>query len=106
VGYGDFYPVTKTGKVIGIILEIVGVLSFGLLIGMMTVALDEGKNRFYWQRLFERLDRMEKRLEQTERREEYVVRQVSGAESTQVAEPKAHGMERDGNGKEQEESQN
>ena len=76
VGYGDYYPVTLLGKVLGVVLEVVGVLAFGLLIGMFTVALDEGKNRFYWQRLYDRLDKMEKKMEKQEKREEFVVKQM------------------------------
>lgn len=74
VGYGDVHPVTHVGKVMGMVLEVIGVLSFGLLIGMITVALDDAKNRFYWKRVFERLDALEKRLGTLEKQSDFVVK--------------------------------
>ena len=74
VGYGDMYPVTVMGKMIGMVLEVVGVLAFGLLVGLVTVALGERKERFYWQRLFERLDVLETRMEEIEKKEDYLVK--------------------------------
>ena len=47
-----------------------------LAVSMVTVALDERKNRFYWMRLFERMDNIEKKMDRFEKREEFVVKQV------------------------------
>lgn len=74
VGYGDVYPVTALGRGVGIILEVVGVVAFGLLIGIMTVALAESKERFYWTRIFNRLDKIEEQLRAAEKREQFVVK--------------------------------
>jgi len=74
VGYGDLYPVTALGKLIGMILEISGVLAFGLLISIVTVAIEDPKERYYRQRLFERLDLLEKKLQQAEKRDEFVMK--------------------------------
>lgn len=76
VGYGDKVPVTGMGKVIGIMLQLIGVLAFGLLIGLMTVALTDPKERFYWGRMFERMDEIEKTLDKMKKRDEFVVKKV------------------------------
>lgn len=76
VGYGDKVPVTGVGKLIGVVLQLIGVLAFGLLISLVTVALTDSKERFYWGRLFERLDEMESKMIKMEKREGLVMKQV------------------------------
>ena len=67
VGYGDVYPMTGGGRVVGAILEIVGVLTFGLLVAMTAVAMRQQKERWYWKRLFERLEHIEERIKRIEK---------------------------------------
>lgn len=74
VGYGDMVPVTGFGKVLGMILQVSGVLAFGLLVSLVTVSLDEAKERYYRNRLDERLERIEGKLEKLEKGQNYVVR--------------------------------
>jgi voltage-gated potassium channel Kch len=74
VGYGDIYPVSKTGKILGMILELVGVLAFGLLVSMVTVTLEETKEKYYRHKLNERLDRLEQMLDKIEKQEQFVVK--------------------------------
>lgn len=74
VGYGDLYPVSGLGRLIGMVLQVVGVVAFGLLIGLMTVALSEAKERFYWNRVMNRLDKIESQLEAAQKREQFVVK--------------------------------
>ena len=74
VGYGDTFPVSKTGKVMGMMLEVAGVLAFGLLISLVTIALSEAKDNYNRKRLFERLDGIEEKLEKMEKKEEFLVR--------------------------------
>jgi voltage-gated potassium channel Kch len=74
VGYGDIYPVTKTGKILGMVLEFSGVLAFGLLVSMITVALDETKEKYHRHQLNERLEAMEKKLDSIEKHEAFVVK--------------------------------
>lgn len=80
VGYGDTHPVTTGGRIIGMSLELMGVLAFGLIIGLISVTLAEPKERFYWSRLYERLDEMEKKLESIEKQERFMVKQVMEAD--------------------------
>lgn len=83
VGYGDVYPKSQTGKVLGMVLEVAGVLAFGLLVSMVTVALDESKDRYYRRRLDERLEGIEKQLARIEKQEQFVVKnQVENGENS------------------------
>lgn len=74
VGYGDMVPVTRFGKFIGMVLQVAGVLAFGLLVSLVTVTLDESKDRFYRRRLNERLDGIEAKLNRIEKQEQFVVK--------------------------------
>ena len=74
VGYGDLYPVTTGGRIIGVALEIVGVLTFGLLVATAAVAMRQQQQRWYWKRLFERLEQMEQRLERIEKHGEFKIK--------------------------------
>ena len=74
VGYGDVYPMTGGGRVVGVILEIVGVLMFGLLVAMTAVAMKRQQERWYWKRLFERLEHLEERLKRIEKQGEFKIK--------------------------------
>lgn len=74
VGYGDVYPITSTGRLLGMVLELAGVLAFGLLVAMVAVAIERKEERWYWNRLFERLGAMEERLDRLEKKEEFAIR--------------------------------
>jgi voltage-gated potassium channel len=74
VGYGDVYPMTGGGRVVGAILEIVGVLTFGLLVAVTAVAMRQQQERWYWKRLFERLEHIEERIKRIEKHEEFKIK--------------------------------
>lgn len=74
VGYGDVYPETLAGRILGAALEIIGVLSFGVLVAMVAVAMRRQQERWYWKRLFERLEGVEKSLKKLEKHEEFRVK--------------------------------
>lgn len=67
VGYGDYYPVTTPGRILGGILEVAGVMIFGIIIALVTVELFRREQIFYWKRTVERFDRLEKKLEELEK---------------------------------------
>jgi voltage-gated potassium channel len=75
VGYGDMVPVTVLGKMMGMVLQVTGVLAFGLLVSMVTVALDDVKEKYYRQRLDERLEQIDTKLERIEKQESFMVRE-------------------------------
>jgi voltage-gated potassium channel len=65
VGYGDMYPVTTTGRAIGIGLMLVGVSLFGLLtarVAAFFLSTEESDDR-QLEAIVERLERIERRLQ-------------------------------------------
>lgn len=67
VGYGDYYPVTTPGRILGAILEVAGVMVFGIIIALVTVELFRHEQIFYWKRTVERFDRLEEQLKKLEK---------------------------------------
>ncbi len=76
VGYGDFVPVTITGRLIGIALEITGVIFFGLIVGIIGITMTKRQEEFVWFRLFDRLDSLEAKLQRIERQNAANVKQT------------------------------
>ncbi|MEN8253461.1 MAG: potassium channel family protein [Patescibacteria group bacterium] len=74
VGYGDYVPVTFPGKILGIVLQLIGAIMFGLLIAMMGSTVNRVQDEFYWRRLFERFDRMEKIIDDLMKRSDFLVK--------------------------------
>lgn len=73
VGYGDYTPVTPMGRVIGALLQIFGVVIFGLIIGIIGITMGKRQEEYYWFRLFERMDRLEDQMKELEKRNTYLV---------------------------------
>jgi voltage-gated potassium channel len=71
VGYGDYYPVTTPGRILGSILSVLGVTMFGIVIAMVTVELFRSEQLFYWKRTVERFDRIEELLKKLEKEQGY-----------------------------------
>lgn len=74
VGYGDYVPVTVVGRIIGMILEIIGVVMFGLLIGTFTIYFNRSQDEFNWHRLFNRLEKIHQDLEEIKKHSKYLVK--------------------------------
>lgn len=75
VGYGDLVPKTTLGRIVGVVLEIVGVTNFGLIIAFITVALMRKEQQFFWSRLTKRFDQLEERLASFERKQQYTIKE-------------------------------
>lgn len=75
VGYGDRFPVTDQGRILGVALQIVGAMMFGVMIAMVSNYFSRIQDEFYWNRLFERLDRLENQLDELQKRTGYIVKQ-------------------------------
>ena len=71
VGYGDYYPVTVPGRILGSILSVLGVTMFGIVIALVTVELFRNEQLFYWKRTVERFDRIEELLKKLEKKQGY-----------------------------------
>ena len=74
VGYGDFVPVTDAGKVLGMILQIFGVLIYGSIIATISMALNKKQEEYYQQRMLERLDRIEGKLDKLSKESRYLIK--------------------------------
>jgi voltage-gated potassium channel len=74
VGYGDYVPVSVAGRVVGMILQLVGGLAFGIVIAIISVELTNAEEHYYWKRTMTRLDRIEKHLEEVSRHSRFLVR--------------------------------
>jgi len=77
VGYGDLYPVTLLGRLLGTVLQVVGVVLLGLLVGMMTFTLNRKQENVYWSREFERFNELDRRLAEIEKQLQYLVRSTA-----------------------------
>ena len=74
VGYGDYVPVTTNGKMIGIMLQLLGTMMFGITIAVISSVVNKAQDEFYWNRLFERMDRIEKVVGSVKKNSEYIVK--------------------------------
>lgn len=72
VGYGDYVPVTFWGRMIGLTLAVLGVLAYGLIIGMFATALDNTKEKYYRTRQEEQLTKIEERLARIEKHNRFM----------------------------------
>jgi len=71
VGYGDYYPVTTPGRILGAILELAGVAIFGIIIALVMVQLFRKEQIFYWKRTVERFDRIEELLKKLKKEQAF-----------------------------------
>ena len=74
VGYGDRYPVTTTGRVVGMLLETVGVVLFGSLVAYVSVALLRYQEDFYIRRMIERFDSLESKIEELKKHIDFMIK--------------------------------
>ncbi len=81
VGYGDMVPVTTLGRVLGAILEISGVVMFGLLIGIIGITLTKKQEEYAWFRLFERIDQLEGKIDDLEKKMQFIVQNDTKVET-------------------------
>lgn len=78
VGYGDTYPVTTLGRIVGIALMFVGVLAFGSIIGIIGDVMNKRQEDVFWAREFERFNLLEKKLEAIDKKLQYLVFEQAG----------------------------
>lgn len=74
VGYGDIVPITDLGRIVGVLMQIVGAVMFGSLIAIISTSMSRRQEEFYWDRLFERIDQIDKKINELERRTSYMIR--------------------------------
>lgn len=75
VGYGDYVPVTVLGRIVGIYLQILGTLLFGMVLATISIALLRRQEDYNTKRIFEHLNRIESKLESINKKSEYLVKE-------------------------------
>jgi hypothetical protein len=74
VGYGDVVPVTELGRLLGIVMQILGAVMFGTLIAMISSSMGRSREEMYWTRLFDRLDTIYGRVDRVEQETRYLIK--------------------------------
>jgi voltage-gated potassium channel len=80
VGYGDTTPVTDIGRVLGVVMQVVGAILFGTVIAMISSSMSRRQEEFYWNRLFERIDHLSARIEEIEKRTGFLIQDTANPE--------------------------
>lgn len=74
VGFGDIVPVTTLGRILGMILEIVGVGLFSTIFVIIGITMTESQDRYQWRRVNQHLDEIDKKLESLHKSHQYLVK--------------------------------
>lgn len=74
VGYGDYYPTSTFGKIIGAILEVAGVSIFGIIIALITIDMFRREQQYYWTRTTDRFNRLEEKLDSIEKKQSFTIK--------------------------------
>ena len=82
VGYGDMVPVTDAGRVVGIVLQVVGAVIFGIVVAIIGHSVSHSQEEFYWNRVFERLDRLESEIAQLKKQTSFIVKDQTDTKKT------------------------
>jgi hypothetical protein len=74
VGYGDVTPVTEIGRIIGIFMQVLGTILFGSLLAIISSSMSRNQEEFYWDRLFERFNDMDQKIDNIEKKTKYIIK--------------------------------
>lgn len=77
VGYGDLYPVTSAGRLIGVLVEVFGVILFGSVVAVVSVELLRYQEDYYVRRMFKRMDDLEMKLNEMKKQLDFLVKDKS-----------------------------
>lgn len=74
VGYGDITPISNIGRILALILMLTGTVLFGIMVGIVGSYINRSQDEFFWNRLFERVDRLEQELVEIKKQSTYLVK--------------------------------
>jgi len=74
VGYGDKVPVTTLGRSMAMFLQLMGTLIFGIVIAIIGSYVNRSQDEFYWNRIFERIDRLEEQISELHKQSNFLVK--------------------------------
>lgn len=89
VGYGDLVPVTMLGRLVGILLQIIGVILFGSIIGNFTISMRHQREQHQWDRLFDHLNQIDSEIDQVKKKLDYLILSLPKEESFHSEKPRA-----------------
>lgn len=75
VGYGDVVPVTFEGRVLGMVLQIIGVVMTSSIIGSLVVQLHRKRDNYEWERISKQLDQISIAVEETKKKADFIILQ-------------------------------
>lgn len=75
VGYGDVVPVTMEGRVLGMVLQLIGVVMTSSIIGSLVVQLHRKRDNYEWDRISKKLDQISEAVEETKKKTDYIILQ-------------------------------
>lgn len=73
VGYGDVVPVTFEGRVLGMLLQVIGVIFTSSIIGGLVVQLHRKRDNYEWERISRKLDQISENLEETKKKTDFII---------------------------------
>lgn len=73
VGYGDVVPVTFEGRVLGMLLQVIGVVFTSSIIGSLVVQLHRKRDNYEWERISRKLDQISENLEETKKKTDFII---------------------------------
>ena len=73
VGYGDVVPVTFEGRVLGMLLQVIGVIFTSSIIGSLVVQLHRKRDNYEWERISRKLDQISENLEETKKKTDFII---------------------------------
>lgn len=73
VGYGDVVPVTLEGRVLGMLLQVIGVIFTSSIIGSLVVQLHRKRDNYEWERISRKLDKISEDLEETKKKADFII---------------------------------
>lgn len=75
VGYGDVVPVTFEGRVLGMVLQIIGVIMTSSIIGSLVVQLHRKRDNYEWERISKQLDQISMAVEENKKKADFIILQ-------------------------------
>ena len=76
VGYGDVVPVSNAGKLLAIILSVIGAMMYGIIVAMVGSYITKAQEEYYWSRLFERLNRLDEEIQTIKKHNDFLIKQT------------------------------
>ena len=75
VGYGDVVPVTLEGRILGMILQFIGVIMTSSIIGSLVVQLHRKRDNYEWEKIYKQLEELNKNIDEVKKKTDFIILQ-------------------------------